>query len=47
MYAARKSGLKKEMFGYADGGYASILDAFSKKLSMAGVEVHTGHAIKK
>jgi len=47
MYAARRSGLKKEMFGYADGGYASILDAFSKKLSMAGVEVHTGHAIKE
>ena len=27
MYAARRSGLKKEMFGYVRGGYARVLDA--------------------
>ena len=26
MYAARRTGLKKEMFGYCRGGYANILD---------------------
>ena len=26
LYAARRSGLKKEMFGYVPGGYAHVLD---------------------
>ncbi len=39
MYAARRTGLKKEMFGYCRGGYAKILDVFTKKLQSAGVEV--------
>ncbi len=47
MYAARRSGLKKEMFGYADGGYESILHAFEKKLTNSGITIHTNHAIKK
>jgi protoporphyrinogen oxidase len=47
MYAAKKGGLKEEMFGYADGGYASILDAFEQKLKAVGVEIFTGHAIKE
>jgi protoporphyrinogen oxidase len=45
MYAARRSGLKKEMFGYADGGYASILQALENKLRNSGVNIHTGHVI--
>ena len=32
MYAARRSGLKKEMFGYVPGGYGRILEAFHKHL---------------
>ena len=28
MYAARNSGLKKEMFGYVRGGYARVLERF-------------------
>ena len=28
LYAARRSGLKEEMFGYVPGGYARVLDAF-------------------
>jgi protoporphyrinogen oxidase len=47
MYAAKKGGLKEEMFGYADGGYASILGAFEQKLKAVGVEIYTGHAIKE
>ncbi len=27
LYAARRTGLKKEMFGYVPGGYARVLDA--------------------
>ncbi|HKS75236.1 MAG TPA: NAD(P)/FAD-dependent oxidoreductase [Terriglobales bacterium] len=39
MYAARRSGLKKEMFGYVPGGYARILEALQRKLEAAGVEI--------
>ncbi len=39
MYKARRSGLKKEMFGYVRGGYASILDRLAQVLSEMGVAV--------
>jgi protoporphyrinogen oxidase len=42
MYAARKTGLKKEMFGYVEGGYARILDTFTKHLEQQGVQIKTG-----
>ena len=38
MYAARKSGLKKEMFGYVSGGYERINNEFAKHLKNMGVE---------
>jgi len=38
MYAARRSGLKEEMFGYVDGGYAVVLDALAAALQKAGVQ---------
>lgn len=38
MYAARKSGLKKEMFGYVKGGYGKINQQFAQYLIDAGVE---------
>ncbi|MFW5658287.1 MAG: FAD-dependent oxidoreductase, partial [Bacteroidota bacterium] len=38
MYAARKSGLKKEMFGYVSGGYNKINEAFASRLIEKGVE---------
>jgi protoporphyrinogen oxidase len=38
MYAARKSGLKKEMFGYVRGGYEKINSRFANHLSGIGVE---------
>lgn len=41
MYAARRTGLKKEMFGYMSGGYARILDAFTQQLIDEGVDVRT------
>lgn len=39
MYAARNSGLKKEMFGYVRGGYARILQRFAEVLREKGVEI--------
>jgi len=39
MYAARNSGLKKEMFGYVRGGYARVLERFGEVLIEKGVEI--------
>jgi protoporphyrinogen oxidase len=41
MYAARRTGLKKEMFGYCRGGYARVLQRFADALTAAGVELRT------
>lgn len=38
MYAARRAGLKQEMFGYVEGGYATILDELQAKLDAIGVK---------
>lgn len=46
MYAARRSGMKKEMFGYVRGGYARVLDRFEESLRNAGVEIQTGRPVK-
>src|SRR6201999_2019894 len=45
MYAARKTGLKKEMFGYVPGGYARILESFGELLAKHGVTVKLNSAI--
>ncbi|HWM92647.1 MAG TPA: NAD(P)/FAD-dependent oxidoreductase [Thermoanaerobaculia bacterium] len=47
MYAARRTGLKKEMFGYVRGGYARVLDRFAETLAAEGVEIRTGHAVER
>jgi protoporphyrinogen oxidase len=39
MYAARRSGLKREMFGYVDGGYEAVLGAFEERLTKQGVDI--------
>lgn len=46
MYAARRTGLKKEMFGYMSGGYARILDAFTQQLIDEGVDVRVDSATR-
>jgi protoporphyrinogen oxidase len=45
MYAARRSGLKKEMFGYVSGGYARVLERFEQSLRERGVRIETGVAV--
>jgi len=47
MYAARKSGLKKEMFGYVTGGYEKINARFAKCLSDHGVEIRYNSKVKE
>ncbi len=39
MYAARKTGLKKEMFGHLQGGYRTLLNCFTARLQSDGVAV--------
>ncbi|MFO1153718.1 MAG: NAD(P)/FAD-dependent oxidoreductase [Rhodospirillales bacterium] len=39
IYAARRGGMKREMFGYIPGGYARILDRFGERLRDAGVDI--------
>lgn len=46
MYAARKSGLKKEMFGYVTGGYEKINRTFAEYLTDKGVEIRYNSKIK-
>lgn len=41
-YAARRGGLKTEMFGYVPGGYRRILERLSEKLEQEGVALETG-----
>jgi protoporphyrinogen oxidase len=47
MYAARKSGMKKELFGYVKGGYGRIIDRFAEVLTADGVNVRTRAAVKR
>jgi protoporphyrinogen oxidase len=46
LYAARRTGLKKEMFGYVPGGYARTVERFGEVLAAAGVKVETGRPVK-
>lgn len=47
MFAARRSGRKKEMFGYVRGGYARVLRQFSETLMSKGVEIHLNSPIDR
>jgi protoporphyrinogen oxidase len=47
MYAARQSGMKKELFGYVRGGYAAILERFREVLLEKGVEIRLNSKIDR
>jgi protoporphyrinogen oxidase len=47
MYAARRTGLKKEMFGYVPGGYARVLDRFAAVLGEEKVSTKFRHVAKR
>lgn len=42
LYAARRAGLKREMFGYVDEGYEIVLQKLRRRLQDEGVEIATG-----
>lgn len=46
MYAARRTGLKKEMFGYVPGGYARIIKCFSEVLYREKVTIKLRHVAR-
>lgn len=47
MYAARRSGLKKEMFGYVSGRYARILGRLRAHLTSMGVEIRLNQRVER
>ncbi|MGZ4804294.1 MAG: NAD(P)/FAD-dependent oxidoreductase [Acidimicrobiia bacterium] len=47
LYAARRSGLKKEMFGYVPGGYARVLERFASVLEEEGVEIRCSATVDR
>jgi len=47
LYGARRSGLKKEMFGYVSGGYKTVINSFEKTLLSENVSIKTNHAAQE
>jgi protoporphyrinogen oxidase len=47
MYAARRTGAKREMFGYLPGGYARTLGVLRQKLVELGVEIRTSSPVER
>src|SRR2546426_1116991 len=47
MYAARRTGLKREMFGYVPGGYARVLERFADRLAGECVRIELRQAATK
>jgi protoporphyrinogen oxidase len=47
MYAARRTGLKYERFGYLPGGYGRLLSALCGRLRELGVEVRTNSPVHR
>ena len=45
LYAARRTGLKKELFGYLSGGYHRILERYTEVLIAANVTIKLGHKV--
>ena len=46
LYAARRTGLKKEMFGYVPGGYARVLQRFEEVLDHMNVGLKLGRPVE-
>ncbi len=46
LYAARRTGLKKEMFGYVPGGYARTVARYGEVLAAEGVKVETSRPVR-
>ena len=47
LYQARRSGMKREVFGYVRGGYARILGRMEQQLRDGGTEILLGRAVSQ
>ncbi|RPI44360.1 MAG: NAD(P)/FAD-dependent oxidoreductase [Betaproteobacteria bacterium] len=47
LYAARRSGMKKEMFGTVRGGYARVLERFAASLAADGVRLRLNAPVRR
>jgi protoporphyrinogen oxidase len=47
LYAARRSGMKREMFGSVRGGYARVLERFGERLRADGVRILLGAPVAR
>lgn len=47
MYKARRSGMKREMFGYVPGGYQRILQTLASALAARGVQIATSSPVQE
>ena len=47
MYAARRTGMKTELFGYVPGGYARIIQEFERVLQREGVQCSLGQPVRE
>ncbi len=47
LYEARRSGLKKELFGCVRGGYARVLDRFAQRLEREGVTLRLASPVAR
>ncbi|MFN8248997.1 MAG: NAD(P)/FAD-dependent oxidoreductase [Ferruginibacter sp.] len=47
LYGARRSGLKKEMFGFVKGGYKTVIESFTNTLLTEGVTIRTNTTVKE
>src|SRR5512133_3076650 len=47
LYAARRTGLKKEMFGYVSGGYARVFERLAATLTAEGVKLMVGAPVRR
>ncbi|XZE20606.1 FAD-dependent oxidoreductase [Pirellulaceae bacterium SH449] len=47
MYAARRSGMKQELFGIVNGGYRRVMAAWHENLSNGGVSIRCGVKVTK
>lgn len=47
LYAARRSGLKKELFGYVPGGYARVNAEYQRQLESLGVRILVSNPVRE
>ena len=47
LYGARRSGLKKEMFGFVLGGYKTVIESFKQTLINEAVDIRTSQTVQE